>query len=436
MDFFIHIWYSFIRMVDDYMEKENQNLNLTEENNQKEKKKTKNKKNFSNSETFLLSIMFLLIGICIGGLINNKSQILNVVGVQDSYLNEFIKNYNYILNNYYEDIDKEELINGAISGMMESLDDPYSVYLDEDESNNFSITLDGSFQGLGVEIIKDEDSGYMLITSVFKNSPAAQAGLQAGDLIVSINENQAKDITAADFSKLIRESEEEQFKLVILRNEKEMNITVTKNTVVLNSVLSKTFKNNDKKIGYIYIGIFANNTYEQFSSELSKLEEQNIDSLIIDVRDNTGGHLTAVDQILDLFLNSNQIMYKFSQNEITTTTMGTGSENKKYEIVLLGNENSASASEVLIAGLRDNLKSKLIGKKTYGKGTVQELVDLSDGNQYKITIKKWLTPNGDWINDTNGLIPDIEIDLDSKYYKTYADEDDTQLQKAIDYLSE
>ena len=146
--------------------------------------------------------------------------------------------------------------------------------------------------------------------------------------------------------------------------------------------------------------------------------------------------MTTVDGILDIFLNKNQIMYQFEQSGKVTSTYGSGTENKKYDIVLLGDEVSASASEVLIAGLRDNLGSTFIGKQTYGKGTVQELMTLSDGTQYKITVKKWLTPKGNWINDSKGLTPDIEVELDDKYYETYETEDDTQLQKAIEYIKE
>ena len=184
----------------------------------------------------------------------------------------------------------------------------------------------------------------------------------------------------------------------------------------------------------IYIGIFANNTCDQFKQKLGALEKEKIDYLIIDVRQNTGGHLTSVDGILDIFLNSKQVMYKFEQNKKVTSIYGTGKENKKYEIVLLGDNSSASASEVLIAGLKENLNSKLIGKQTYGKGTVQEMVNLSDGTQYKITVKKWLTPKGNWINDTKGIKPDIDVDLSDKYYETGEIQDDTQLQAAFDYI--
>ena len=393
------------------------------------------KKIFSTNETIFLVIISLIIGLSIGFLFNNKSQ-TTIETVNDEYLDEFISNYNYIIDNYYEEIDKESLINSAIAGMMESLDDPYSMYFDETETDNFSISLNGSYEGVGIQIAKDDTTGYMIITSVFNNSSASEAGLQPGDIIVSIDEALATDLTASEFSSIIRDGDKESYSLKILRDSDELNITLTKNTITITSVTSKVYEENNKKIGYIYIGIFANNTYSQFKTELEELEKQNIDYLIIDVRGNTGGHLTSVDSILDLFLNKKQIMYKFEQNGKVTSTYGTGTESKNYEIVLLGDETSASASEVLIAGLKENLNSIFIGKKTYGKGTVQELVTLSDGTQYKITVKKWLTPNGNWINDTEGISPDIEVDLDSKYYETYNDEDDTQLQKALDYIKE
>ena len=246
----------------------------------------------------------------------------------------------------------------------------------------------------------------------------------------------ATDLTASEFISIIQNGENDEYKLKILRDEQELEITLKREVVTLASVASEIYEEDNKKIGYIYIGVFANNTYEQFKQELENLEEQQIDYLILDVRGNTGGHLTAVDNILDLFLNKNHIMYRFEQNDKQTLVYATGSEIKNYQIVLLGDEVSASASEVLIAGLKENLDSKFIGKKTYGKGTVQELVTLTDGTQYKITVKKWLTPKGNWLNETEGIIPDIEIELDDNYYETYEDRDDTQLQSALQYIKE
>lgn len=407
------------------------NDNINEKVNSKYTKKI-----FSTRETILLVITALVIGLSIG-LLFNKSKIINKeISNTDENLNEFIKNYNYILNNYYDEIDKEKLINSAIAGMMESLDDPHSMYFDKDETNNFSISLNGSYEGVGIQIIKDEETGYILVTSVFKNSPASEAGLLPGDSIISIDDKLATTLSASEFSSIVRSGDKESYKIKILRDGEEREIDLKKSTVTLTSVASEIIEQDNKKIGYIYIGIFANNTYTQFKEKLEDLEKQNIEYLIIDVRGNTGGHLTAVDGMLDIFLNKKQVMYKFEKNDKITEIYGTGNENKKYEIILLGDESSASASEVLIAGLKENLGSVFIGKKTYGKGTVQELVTLSDGTQYKITVKKWLTPKENWINDTEGIKPDIEIDLDDKYFETYKKEDDTQLQRALQYIKE
>lgn len=397
-------------------------------------KQKDNKKIFSTAETIVLVMVALIIGLLIGSLLNNKATIVKKEA-NDEYIKKFIDNYQYIIDNYYEEVDKEDLINNAISGMMESLEDPYSVYINEEESDNFSITLNGSYEGIGVQITKLYEDDYILVTMVFEDSPAQNAGLQAGDKIISIDGIDSKTMTASDFSNIVRSQEKSKYNLKVLRNEETIDITINKNVITLSSVSSKTYDIGDKKVGYIYIGIFANNTASQFKENLDKLEKEKIDYLILDVRSNSGGHLTSVDSILDMFLNSKQVMYQFEQNSKVTKIYGKGNDNKRYEIILLGDELSASASEVLISGLKENLGSIFIGKKTYGKGTVQELVTLSDGTQYKITVKKWLTPKGNWINSTEGIVPDIEVDLDEKYYTTYSEEDDTQLQYILEYIS-
>lgn len=393
------------------------------------------KRKFTTSETILLVVMSLVIGLSIGRLLGKTNIITKKSIISNEHVQELVNNYEYILNNYYDDINERDLVNSAINGMMESLDDPYSMYFNEVETENFEITLDGSYKGVGIQINKVEETGNILIVSVFKDSPAALAGLQAGDEIIEIDGLLTKNYTSEEFSNLVKKSEKESFELKILRGEEEKKVILKRSVVTLDSVSSKIYEKNDKKIGYIYIGIFANNTYFQFKDLLDELEKEKIDSLIIDVRGNTGGHLTAVDSILDIFLTKKQKMYGFDQMGNITYTYGTGDKLKNYEIVLLGDETSASASEVLIASLNENLGSKFFGKKTYGKGTVQELVTLSDGTQYKITIKKWLTPKGNWVNDTEGVIPTKEVELDKKYFETLLDEDDSQLNYAIDYLS-
>lgn len=415
---------------------ENETPSNSNNNKMGNENKKKKRRQFSMSEVILLMIMALIIGSFVNLKLIKLEKISNgEEKIQiDKYLSEFIKNYQYVIDNYYEEIDKNKLIDSAISGMMESLEDPYSTYLDEDTSRNFKITLDGSYKGLGIQMLKNEESGYMLVTNVFKDSPAEKGGVKIADEIISVNNIETKDKEASEISDLIKNINNEEIPIKILRDEKEIELKLKVETVTLDSVVSKTYDVDDKKVGYIYISIFAENTGEQFKKELEKLEEQNINSLIIDVRGNTGGHLTSLEEILNIFLTKKQIMYQFEQNKTIEKTYGKAPENKKYKIIILCDETSASAAEVLTAGIRENLDSIIIGKKTYGKGTVQKLVTLSDGTNYKFTIKKWLTPKGNWVNDTKGIIPDIEIDLDEKYFDTYEDEDDTQLQKALDYV--
>ena len=387
---------------------------------------------FSIRETILVGICTLVIGLVIGILLNKTKIITRSSFIEDKYLNEFATNYQYIVDNYYEEVDKQKLINGAIEGMTNTLDE-FSTYMDETNSNNFSITLNGSYSGIGVQIAEDKDKN-IIVTAVFKNSPSEKAGLKPGDILLSINDKDSKELGSAGFVKEVKNSEAKEIKIKYKRAEEIKEVTVIRSIVELTSVKSETYDIDGKKVGYIYMSIFANNTYRQFKTELDKLEKENIDYLIIDVRSNTGGHLTSIDSILDLFLSKKHVMYQFDEKGKITKTYGTGDENKKYKIILLGNGDTASASEVLIASLKENLNSIFIGKKTYGKGTVQELKNLSKDIKYKITIKKWLTPKGNWINDTKGIKPDIEVDLDEKYFETYEENDDTQLQRAFDYI--
>ena len=177
------------------------------------------------------------------------------------------------------------------------------------------------------------------------------------------------------------------------------------------------------------------NTSEQFSNKLSELEKEGIESLIIDVREDSGGYLTTVDSMLKKFMTKKQVIYQLKKGKIVIKEYGLAKTNKNYRIVLLGNENSASASELLIAGIRENYDNSIfIGKKTYGKGTAQEMVSHDTNNKYKITTKKWLTPKGNWINDTEGIVPDIEVDTESISFGNI-EYDDTQLKRAIEELT-
>ena len=303
----------------------------------------------------------------------------------------------------------------------------------EDDSSNFNITLEGSYEGLGVEIGNEIATGNIIVIAVFKDSPADRAGIKPGDRLLKLDGEDITEQTAAYFANYIKTSNKKDFVLIISRNGEEQTLNITREKVIINSVLSKLFEKNGKKIGYIYISIFANNTYDQFKKELEELESKNIDSLIIDVRDNTGGHMSSAKDILSLFLDSSKVVFQTEDKNGTVKTYSKGKTTKKYPIVLIGNRNSASSSEILIGGLKDNLNAVLVGENTFGKGTVQELRTLPSGAQYKFTIQKWLTPNGTCI-DKEGFKPDYEIELSEEYIKNPSDETDNQLQKALEIL--
>lgn len=389
------------------------------------KLKSQNKKNtIGIIEVILLLFVSCLASFFIGYNLKNTKNKTDIK--KDIYIERFEKNYNYIIDNYYKKVDREKLIDDAIGGMMKALDDPYSVYLDKNDSNSLNLSLNGGYKGLGLAIAKDEENNRVVV-GVFDDSPAANAGITVGDVIIKINDKNVSDMSINDFSSYVLENESDDFELVIRKNDNEESVKVKKNNVTIDSVSSKIIEEDNKKIGYIYISVFASNTASQFNKKLIELEKNDIDALIIDVRDNTGGYLSTVESILERLLTKNQVIYQLKTNKMTTKTYGKTTKNKKYEIYLLGNENSASASELLIASIKENLNSKFVGKKTFGKGTVQEMIPINEDKNYKMTTKKWLTPKGHWINETKGIIPDYEVEQDDQ-------ENDKQLEKVIELI--
>lgn len=405
------------------------NTQLNEKNTKKIKVSSKkNPINLKVSEFILLIVIILLISIFIGYKIGRKDTKQIVL---DKNLQQFINIYNNIKENYYDKISNESLISNAVNGMINGLDD-YSLYFDEASATTFNAKLAGEYEGLGIEIIGIDNK--IIVYNVFKNSPADTCGIQAGDIITKIDELDISNKTTSEISEYIRNSKSEKFNISVKRQNQELNFELKRQKVTINTVTSKVFEKNNKKIGYIYIGIFSNTAYKQFKEELKNLENQNIDSLIIDVRDNTGGHLTTASKILSLFIKSDKVIYQMEKQGTTTKYYSTGKKNFEFPIVILQNSNSASASELLSIALKEQNNATIIGENSYGKGTVQELITLNDGTEYKMTTKKWLSPKGKWINKT-GIKPDVEVELSENYYNDPSDENDNQLQEAINYIS-
>lgn len=390
-----------------------------------------NKNNFKTAEVLFLIILTAFIGLIMGYLLNNDK---NVQNASDEALNEIIDNYYYIIDNYYNDIDKDALVSGAIDGMINSLDDDYSELLKEDNSSTFYMTLEGSYQGIGIEIYNDKNNN-IVILDVLDNSPAEEAGIKSGDIVKKIDDKNLENTDISELTKYVKENQKENYNLIIIRNNQEISFDIERKEITIKSVLSKVFEKQNRKIGYIYISIFSNTTSEQFKTALNDLEKQNIDSLIIDVRENSGGHLTTVVSLLSEILDSSHVIYQIEKDGERTKYYSKGKETKKYPIIVLQNGNSASASELLSAALKEEYGATIIGETSYGKGTVQEVVSLSNGDTYKFTTKKWLTPKGKWIHQ-KGVIPDIEVSLDETYQNDPTDDNDKQLQTAINYIIE
>lgn len=404
----------------------------------KHKKKNKSIPVFRTSDVALLVLITCVISLLLGGLVSyrfiDKKTTASSEDVVDTELQSFIQNYNYIVDNYYTDINKKEMLDAAFKAMVESLGDAYSGFIDESESNNFDITLRGSYTGIGVEVINDND-GNIVIYSIFENSPAGRSDLQVGDILVRVNGQDVLATETTDFTKIIQNSSTQQFTMVVRRGAEEKTITIKKEFITLQSVVSKTFEYNGKKIGYLDVSIFAANTGSQFHTALTNLENKNIDGLVIDLRDNGGGHLFVVENMISEFLDSSHIIYQDESKNGKNTVYSSGSVTKTYPISILVNGVSASASEVMTAALMEEYGAKVVGTTTYGKGTVQELHESSSGEEYKFTIKKWLTPKGNWIH-SKGIVPDYEVVLNGDYYKNPSDDTDNQLQKAISVLFE
>lgn len=389
------------------------------------------KNSFSTLEVVILIFISVIVSLVIGFVVTSKFTKGNLYE-KDKNIKKFIKNYNYIIDNYYEDVDKKQLINNAIKGMLDSLDDDYSYLIGEDDSDTFDIQLEGEYQGIGIEII-GYTNGEIVVHNVFEDSPAKEAGLEKNDIIKKIDEIDCTNKNVTEISKYIREGNKKEFIFEIERDSETKKISVTRNKVTIKSVDSKIIEKDGKKVGYIRIGIFSNIAYKQFKNELGKLEENKIDSLIIDVRDNTGGHLSTAVNIISLFLDSKHVIYQTETKGIVKKYYSNGDVTKKYPIVILQNGNSASASEMLSAALKEEYGAITVGETSYGKGTVQELLDLDDDVEYKITTKKWLTPKGNWINK-KGVSVDVEVSLSEEYIENPSEDNDNQLIKALEEI--
>ena len=408
-------------------QKNKRSINIVESAERSEENFKKSNSNFNLLEVVIIMIMTSLFGILIGWFIcyiNNNDKSETFYNQED--VNEIIKVYDNLVNEYYDDVDKNELIIGAISGMMNSLNDPYSVYIDPDYADTFNDELTGSFIGIGVEIVLYENS-LPIVVNVLNDTPASSAGIMVNDLLYKINDKDISNFSIDDITSMIKEGNiNEEVKITVLRDNIEKEFVLKRKKIEIESVFVNYYNTGDNMIGIITISKFAKNSLSQFEKIYNEALDNNVDSLIIDVRNNNGGYLSVAKNISSLFLDKGSIVYQTIDNENIEVVKSEVDKKIDKDVVLLVNENTASAAEVFVSALKDNLGVYVVGAKTYGKGTIQKLVELFDDSYIKYTVQKLLTPKGNEINGV-GILPDYVIDID--------DENDTQLSFALELLS-
>lgn len=325
---------------------------------------------------------------------------------------------------YYEDYDEKKAFDAALKGYVDSLGDPYTVYMTEKELADFNDLINSSYCGIGVTVQNNTEDNTLLIVGVFDNSPAANAGIEAGDIITKVGGVAYKGEQLQEATNNIQGEEGTDVCITILKKStgKEVDLNITRKSITVDSVASEVLQGS---IGYIAISQFATNTVLEFTEQLEGLMKKNISGLIIDVRDNGGGITTAVEAVADCILPKGDVIYYTADKHDNKKYVKSKIDGIDIPVVVLANENSASASEILVAAVKDNKRGVIVGKKTYGKGVVQQLITLTDNTAVKVTVEKYFTPKGNYIHE-KGIEPDYVVELDGTV--------DTQLEKALEIL--
>lgn len=366
-----------------------------------------------NAQFNLVEVVLLVLisstffGVFCGLLVyNNYDKITSnqVTLTEDGKFDEFIESYNNIMNSYVQDVDEDKLIESAIEGMYNYLDDDYSIYMDEETTETLNEQLHGEYSGIGVEITMN-DNNEVVIKRVFSDSPALEAGLKEGDILIGLD---GVDLTGKDtayFADTVKGSNKKSFDVTYKRDGKTYTVTIERKLVLIDSVSSKEYGN----VGYIQITTFSGTTKKQVENKISEFSK-NIDSVVIDLRNNTGGYLSAAYDTSDLFIEKGKTIYqlKDKNGKITKYDAKDGVKREFKKIGVIINGSSASASEILALALKESANATIMGSKSYGKGTVQETSTLSSGAMVKYTTAYWLSPNGNSINE-KGIEPDVKL---------------------------
>lgn len=410
----------------------------------KDKKNKKPAKRFSIWSLVITGILALLIGV--GGTYAFMYKTLRDAQAVNTSMAKIQTVYQTLYYNYYRNVSSAKLEKGAIDGMLKALDDPFSEYMTKSEAKSLNNTISGSFVGIGIEVQKDGD--YIKVIAPISKTPAAKAGLKAKDVITAIDGKSIKGLALEKVITKIRGKKGTSVTLTIKRGQNSFDKTIKRASIPVATIYSNLDADN-KKVGYIRVTTFSTNTAKEFKQAVKKLRQKGAKSFIVDVRDNPGGLMTTALQMASMFVkngkNIMQVQGRDKQVEVYKSSKEYSGGFKVTEpTVVLVNGGSASASEIFASALNESANIKLIGSTTYGKGTVQTTQEYKDGTELKLTIDKWLTANGQWINKV-GIKPTIQanypavanlaaIDTSKTYSKGQVSKQIKSLQKMLAYL--
>ena len=368
--------------------------------------------------------------------INGSSSSDNKGDLTEISLIKTLESFKTMLNQkYIGEIDEEKMLESAIKGYVEGLGDPYTEYLTKEEMSDFMEETNAEYVGIGVYLTENKTDNTILVVGVMKNSPALEAGMQEGDVITKVNDVAYTGEDIDEAIKIMKGEEGTNVKVTILRDGKEIELDVQRKKINVEHVSSQMLENN---IAYIQIDSFDSSVAESFKNQITELRNGGATKIIIDLRSNGGGIVTEATEIAELFLEKGEtiLITKGKKDKEELTTSEKDPIIKDIPVVVLVNEGTASASEILAGALKDKYENTtIVGKTTYGKGVIQTLYNLSDGSGLKITTEEYYTPNHKKINK-EGIKPDVEVDLtkdENGYYETGIDKD-AQLLKAIEIL--
>lgn len=352
--------------------------------------------------------------------------------VTEKEVSKKLNKLNALIDKYYlyeDEIDTDKLAEGIYSGYTSALGDKYTVYYDEDETKALMESTSGTFSGVGATLTKDADTSYATIVNVYEDSPAEKAGLKAGDILEKIDDHEVGDEQLDTVVSWIKGEKGTEVKITVLRDGEELELTATRDTIEVKTV---SYEMKENQIGYIRVSEFDTVTYDQFKEALDDLENQGMQGLIVDLRNNPGGSLDTVTNMLRLLLPEGTIVSTKDKNGKKDEITCDGTHEFKKPMAVLVNQYSASASEIFSGAVQDYGTAKIVGVTTYGKGVVQQLMDLGDGTCLKVTIAEYYTPNGRSING-KGVEPDVEVEYQ---YDEENPKADNQLDQALSTVQE